>query len=176
MVSFCNCSTNSYWYNPPTLIFLQFSTVEHFKCAKSLAAELLDIYVTGGVRLALTMVTRIPPMISIVPEKHDPHNTILKSCNESEITTHQSIFRPLRPILYFSYEGEVAVEGEVTIQPSNVCPGKLESVKGDDDRTTGDYILLWHYACIQFQYDSLFSSKIVAVRKRSSSEESPSRR
>ena len=142
MVSFCSCSTNSCWYNPPTLIFLQFSTVEHFKCAKSLAAELLDIYVTGGVRLALTMVTRIPPMISVVPEKHDPHSTILKSCNESEFTTHHSILRPLRPILYFSYEGEVAIEGEVTILPSSVGPGKLDSVKGDGDRATGDFISL----------------------------------
>ena len=127
-------------HNPPSLIFLQFSAVEHFEHAKSQAPKLLDTYVIGGIRLALIMVTRIPPMISIAPTKHEPHYTTLKCCNESEIT-EQSILVPLRPILYFSYEGEVAIEGEVTILPSKVGQGRRDSENDDGVIATGSYIL-----------------------------------
>lgn len=126
-------------HNPPSLIFLQFSAVEHYDHARSQAPKLLDTYVTGGIRLALIMVTRIPPMISIAPTKHEPHYTTLKHCDESEIT-EQSILVPLRPILYFSYEGEVAVEGEVTISTFQVGPGRQGSGNDDGDIATGNYI------------------------------------
>ena len=93
-------------------LILQFSKVESFEHAKSLAGELLDIYITHGVRLAWMMVTRIPPMIASKPTPCDPDSTILEYCKQTEFTSQQVI--SLRPVLYFSYEGEVAVRGIVT--------------------------------------------------------------
>ena len=80
--------------------FPQFSAVEHFEIAKSLAGELLDAYITGGVRLAWMMVTRIPPMIAVEPTANNPHTI------------------SMQPILYFSYEGQVAVQGIITNPPT----------------------------------------------------------
>ena len=59
------------------------------------------------------MVTQIPPMIAITPTKHEPQ------CTESESsydvgndTSIQNL--PLRPILFFSYHGQVAIKGILT--------------------------------------------------------------
>ena len=99
-------------------IFLQFSAVEDFELAKSLPGELLDAYITGGIRLAWMMVTRIPPMIAVEPTAYDPHTTILEGANNSDFTHKRTI--SIRPILYFSYEGQVAVQGIITILPTRV--------------------------------------------------------
>ena len=50
-------------------------------------------------------------MIAIEPKEHDAHLTILQECSEGEVISQQSV--SLRPILFFSYEGEVAVQGIV---------------------------------------------------------------
>ena len=98
-------------------IFLQFSGVDDIDHAKSLAGELLDAYITGGIRLALMMVTRIPPMIAVEPTAYNSHTTILEGANNSgDVTSKQTI--SMRPILYFSYEGHVAVQGIITIPPT----------------------------------------------------------
>ena len=94
----------------------QFSAVEDFDLAKSLAGELLDGYITGGIRLAWMMVTRVPPMIAVEPAAYNPHTTILEGANNSDVTLKRTI--STRPILYFSYEGQVAVQGIVTIPPT----------------------------------------------------------
>ena len=64
-------------------------------------------------------------MIADEPTSFDPHRTILEECNESDIASQQVI--SLQPILYFSYEGEVAVQGIVTTLPSKSGPGKQDS-------------------------------------------------
>ena len=92
--------------------FPQFSAVEDFELAKSLAGELLDAYITGGIRLVWMMVTRIPPMFAVEPTACNPHVTIL----EGDATLKQTI--SMRPVLYFSYEGQVAVQGIITIPPT----------------------------------------------------------
>ena len=95
-------------------IFLQFSGVDDIDHAKSLAGELLDAYITGGIRLALMMVTRIPPMIAVEPTAHHPHTTTLEAANNScDAALRQTI--SIQPILYFSYEGQVAVQGIIII-------------------------------------------------------------
>ena len=99
-------------------IFLQFSAVEDFELAKSLPGELLDAYITGGIRLAWMMVTRIPPMIAVEPTAHNPHTTTLEGANISNATLKQTI--SIRPVLYFSYEGQIAVQGIITIPPTRV--------------------------------------------------------
>ena len=96
----------------------QFSAVERFEPAKSLAGELLDAYITGGIRLAWMMVTRIPPMIAVEPTAYNPHATILEGANNSDATLKRTI--SMRPILYLSYEGHVAVQGIITILPTKV--------------------------------------------------------
>lgn len=78
------------------------------------------------------MVTRIPPMIANEPISFDPQRTILEDCNESDIALQQVI--SLRPILYFSYDGEVAVQGIVTTLPLKSGSRKQESA--------GDFYLL----------------------------------
>ena len=103
---------------PPTGIlqsFLQFSADEDFKCASSIAGKLLDTYITDGLRLAWMMVTRIPPMVAIEPTAFDPQSTILEDYHESEVVSQSVI--SLRPTLFFSYEGEVAVQGILTLIP-----------------------------------------------------------
>ena len=90
----------------------QFTEFADFQHAKSEAGELLEMYITGGVRLAWKMVTQIPPMIAIEPKKHEPHLTILQDCSEGEVVSQQTV--SLRPILFFSYEGQVAIQGIVT--------------------------------------------------------------
>ena len=98
--------------------FLQFSPVEDFELAKLPAGELLDAYITGGIRLAWMMVTRIPPMIAVEPTTYNPHTTILEGANNSDVPLKRTI--SIRPILYFSYEGHVAVQGIITILPIRV--------------------------------------------------------
>ena len=105
------------------LIF-QFSAVEHFPLAKSLAGELLDTYITDGIQLAWKMVTRIPPMIAVEPTAYNPHTTIREDCSDGDI---KSGFISVRPILFFSYEGQVAVEGIVTTLPLNSGPARQET-------------------------------------------------
>ena len=94
----------------------QFSEIENFEDAKSLAKERLDTYINGGIRLALMMATRIPPMIATEPKKHDPRFTTLEACCDEDDDACISV--PLRPILFFSYEGQVAVEGIVATLPA----------------------------------------------------------
>ena len=114
------------------LNFFQFSTGEHFLHAKSLARELLDRYITDGIRLAWIMVTRIPPMIAAEPTTFDEHSTISEYFDDNDISLEPKIF--LRPILYFSYEGEVAVQGIVSNPPSNFV--------SRDTGSAGDFCLL----------------------------------
>ena len=92
------------------------------------------------------MVTRIPPMIATEPIPSDPDSTILKPCKQRDITSQQII--PMRPVLYFSYEGEVAVRGIAITPPS--------SIQDDDSHTaTGDFCVysvtfcMWHL-CFYF--------------------------
>ena len=122
---------SSNWCKPLS----QFCSVEDFSCAELLAGELLDTYITGGIQLAWMMVTRIPPMIATEPTSFDPHCTILEECNESNIASQQVI--SLRPILYFSYEGEVAVQGIVTTLCSSNGFRRKDSVNHDNHRDTG---------------------------------------
>ena len=118
-------------------LFPQFSSVEDFNYANLLAGELLDAYITGGIRLAWMMVTRIPPMIAIEPTAFDPHRTILESHTDSEVAPHQII--SIRPILYFSYEGEVAVEGIVTTLCSSNGLRRKDSVNHGNYRDADDF-------------------------------------
>ena len=92
---------------------LQFSSVKGFELANSLAGELLDTYITAGIQLAWKMVTQIPPMIAIAPTKHEPDCTILDPSYDMENDASLQHV-PLRPILYFSYHGQVALKGIVT--------------------------------------------------------------
>ena len=50
-------------------------------------------------------------MIAIEPKEHEPRLTILQECSEGELVSLQTV--SLRPILFFSYEGQVAVQGIV---------------------------------------------------------------
>ena len=105
----------------------QFNGVVDFEQAESEAGELLDTYITGAVRLAWMMITRIPPMIATEPKNHVPHLTLLQECSEGELVSQQTI--SLRPILFFSYEGQVAVEG-IVITPGWVATIKSRFEKG----------------------------------------------
>ena len=99
--------------------FFQFSAIEGFERVKAIAGELLNTYINSGVHLAWTMVTRIPPMFAIQPQKHEPPYTILENCNDEENdASQQTILVPLRPILFFSYEGHPAIEGILASIPS----------------------------------------------------------
>lgn len=93
----------------------QLSGIKNFEDAKLLAKERLDTYINGGIRLAWMMATRIPPMIATEPKKHDPCFTTLEGCCDEDDTC---ILVPLLPILFFSYEGQVAVEGIVATLPA----------------------------------------------------------
>ena len=66
------------------------------------------------------MVTRIPPMIAVEPTAFDEHTTILEGSSDSDVTQKRTI--SMRPILYYSYEGQVAVQGIITILPTRVPP------------------------------------------------------
>ena len=99
----------------------QLSGIENFEDAKLLAKEHLDTYINGGIRLAWMMVTRIPPMIATEPKKHDPRFTILEACCDED---DACILVPLRPTLFFSYEGQVAAEGIVGTFPSKKLNAK----------------------------------------------------
>ena len=90
----------------------QFCAVEGFEHARSLAGGLLDTYITGGIRLVWMMVTRIPPMIAAEPTAYNAHTTTLEGSNDHDVTLEGSI--STRPTLYYSYEGQVAVQGIIT--------------------------------------------------------------
>ena len=115
MCSSCHCfvskrsQSHLYLYSK---LLSQFSEVADLQQAESEAGELLDTYTTGAVCLAWKMITQIPPMIAIEPKKHEPHLTILQDCSEGEVVSQQTV--SLRPILFFSYEGQVAIQGVVT--------------------------------------------------------------
>ena len=128
------CCNHTFFLFLAQLIF-QFSAVEDFKLAKSLAGELLDAYITGGIQLAWMMVTRIPPMIAVEPTAHNPHHTIREDCSDGD--TGSGVIS-VRPILFFSYEGQVAVEGIVTTLPLISAPARQE--------TPGDFT---HELCIR---------------------------
>ena len=66
------------------------------------------------------MVTQIPPMIAAEPTAYNAHTTILEGSNDSDVTLKRTI--SIRPILYYSYEGQVAVQGIITILPTRVPP------------------------------------------------------
>ena len=66
-------------------------------------------------------------MVAIEPKIHDPHLTILQECSEGEVASQQTV--SLRPILFFSYEGQVAVEG-IVITPGWVATIKSRFEKG----------------------------------------------
>ena len=66
------------------------------------------------------MVTRIPPMIAVEPTAFDEHTTVLEGSSDSDVTQKRTI--SMRPILYYSYEGQVAVQGIITILPTRVPP------------------------------------------------------
>ena len=68
------------------------------------------------------MVTRIPPMIAVTPTEFDPHCTILEDCGDGDTASPQVI--SAQPILFFSYEGQVAVEGIITTLPLNSGPAR----------------------------------------------------
>ena len=74
------------------------------------------------------MVTRIPPMIAIEPKAFDQHCTILEDCSDGDTASQEVI--SVRPILFFSYEGQVAVEGIVTTLPLKSGPAK-QNTPGD---------------------------------------------
>lgn len=110
------------------MIFLQFSAVEDFENAKFLAGDLLDTYITRGIQLAWMMVTRIPPMIASEPTVFHPVTTILESCTDS-VGSQQII--ALRPTLFFSYEGEVAVPGIIITLPTSTGLEEQHTTAGD---------------------------------------------
>ena len=83
----------------------------------SLPGKLLDTYTTGGIRLVWMMVTRLPPMIAVEPTAYNPHTTILEGSKDSDVAQKQTIL--MRPILYYSYEGQVAVPGIVITVPQH---------------------------------------------------------
>ena len=58
-------------------------------------------------------------MIATEPKKHEPCFTTLEPCcdEDNDACTVTNVV-PLRPILFFSYEGQVAVEGIVAILPA----------------------------------------------------------
>ena len=113
-------------------VIFQFSAVKNLEHARSLAGELLDTYITGGIRLAWMMVTRIPPMIAIEPTAFDPCTTKLESCyGEKDDAPLQTIIVALRPILCFSYEGHVAVEGIVATLPQPAVNSETASQTQD---------------------------------------------
>jgi len=72
-------------------------------------------------------------MIAAEPTTHEERLTILEGCNESEIASEKII--SLRPILFFSYEGQVAVAGIVTTHSSMLAnlqrKGSSGSISGD---------------------------------------------
>ena len=115
MYPYCNHPPSN-WHDS---FFFQFSAIEGYERVKAIAGELLNTYINSGVHLAWTMVTRIPPMFAIQPQKHEPPYTILENCNDEENdASQQTILVPLRPILFFSYEGHPAIEGILASIPS----------------------------------------------------------
>jgi len=75
----------------------------------------LDTYITSSICLAF-LVTQIPPMIAKEPTTFDPSRTIQDgSWDESD--DEMQCITLIQPILFFSYEGEVAVQGIVTNIP-----------------------------------------------------------
>ena len=66
-------------------------------------------------------------MIATEPKNHDPHLTILQECSEGEVALQQTVSLP--PILFFSYEGQVAVEG-IVITPGWVATIQSKLEKG----------------------------------------------
>ena len=72
-------------------------------------------------------------MIARKPTTHEARRTILENCNEFEVASQEVI--SLRPILFFSYEGQVAVEGIVTTRSSMLAglqrKDSVDSVSGD---------------------------------------------
>jgi len=99
-------------YSPQYLI-LQSSEIEDFKHAYSINRGLLDVYITSSVRLAFLMVTRIPPMIAQEPATFNPSHTI-QDYSWDESNDEMQCITSMQPILFFSYEGEVALQGIVT--------------------------------------------------------------
>jgi len=71
-------------------------------------------------------------MIANEPTKFDPSRTIQdNSWNESDKTQQ---ITSMRPILFFSYEGEVAVEGIVT----NILVSRGQDCVDDGHKAKGD--------------------------------------
>ena len=72
-------------------------------------------------------------MIAAEPTTHEERHTILEDCDEYEVASQDIIF--LRPILFFSYEGQVAVEGIVTTHSSMLASlqrkDSMDSISGD---------------------------------------------
>ena len=69
-------------------------------------------------------------MIAAKPTTHEARRTILQDCDEFEVASQDII--SLRPILFFSYEGQVAVEGIVTTRSSSLQrKGSVDSASGD---------------------------------------------
>ena len=60
-------------------------------------------------------------MIAVTPIAFDPHCTTLEDCGDGDPA---SGVISVRPILFFSYEGQVAVEGIVTTPPLNSGPAR----------------------------------------------------
>ena len=56
-------------------------------------------------------------MIAVEPTAFEEHSTISEDFNDNDISLEPNT--SLRPILYFSYEGEVAVQGIISNPPSN---------------------------------------------------------
>ena len=75
------------------------------------------------------MVTRVPPMIASEPTAYHPGTTILESSTESDVGSQHII--ALRPILFFSYEGEVAVRGIITTLPTSTGLEGQHTTAGD---------------------------------------------
>ena len=109
-----------------------------FKQASLIAGKLLDTYITDGLRLAWMMVTRSPPMIAIEPKAFDPQSTILEDCHESEVLSQPVI--SLRPTLFFSYAGEVAVQGILTLIPSSSHSEMQDVMGGHVHKPIGNFL------------------------------------
>lgn len=106
------------------------------------------------------MVTRIPPMIAAVPEKFDP------SCAVQDISWDESNEAQqvtwMKPILFFSYEGDVAVEGIVTNIPGS---GGQDCVD-DGHKATGNIYGMMAVCIHMVQCTLLFL--FIAVKKKAS--------
>ena len=76
-------------------------------------------------------------MIAIEPTAFDEHSTIFEDFNDNDIPLEPNI--SLRPILYFSYEGEVAVQGIICNPPSNFV--------SKDAGPAGDFFFFFEVNC-----------------------------